>query len=215
MRVRKESTKEKTLHEDTRSTDKKKLKTTRNVEIGWIHVDGNGAKQVRTKQGGGTRKIQFPTDAGLKAILEEEQKLFFPGGIFPKGPVSDNQFEVWDFKQNRLTDEICQSIGIMYMTAKLSMLRFCIATRPKEAEDDASERSDVVVVWSHSSSETSTAELQVGDAIVDSDEVQPALQMSVDAEITFGPLHDVDEDTDDTLIYEGFPCPLVHLIQRM
>ena len=206
MRVRKEGTKEKTLHEDTRTTDPKKLKSTRNVEIGWIHDDGKGAKQVRTKQGGGTRKTQLPTDAGLKAIVEEGQELFFPGGISPKGPVSDFQFEVWDFKQNRLTDETCQSIGIMYMTAKLSMLRFYIATRPKEVEDDASETSDVVLVSSHSSNETSTAQLQVGDATVDFD-VQSALEMSVDAEITFGPLHDIDEDTDDTLIYEGFLIP--------
>ncbi|KAL7379896.1 hypothetical protein ABVT39_007981 [Epinephelus coioides] len=161
MRVRKESSKEKTLHEDTRTTDKKKPKTTQNVEIAWIHDNG---------------------------------------------PVSDYQFEVWDFKQNCLTNETCQSIGIMYMTAKLSMLRFYTATRPKEAEDDASKTSDVVVVSSHSSNETSTAELQVGDAIVDF-EVQPALQMSVDAEITFGPLHNVDEDTDDMLIYEGFLMP--------
>ena len=74
------------------------------------------------------------------------------------------------------------------MTAKLSMLRFYIATRPKEVEDDASETSDVVLVSSHSSNETSTAQLQVGDATVDFD-VQSALEMSVDAEITFGPLH--------------------------
>ena len=57
MKVRKESTKENTSHADTRTTQTKKLKTTRNVEIGWIHSYGNVAKQVRAKQGGGTRKI--------------------------------------------------------------------------------------------------------------------------------------------------------------
>jgi len=66
------------------------------------------------------------------------------------------------------------------------MLRFYIATRTKEVEDDASETSDVVLVSSHSSNETSTAQLQVEDATVDFDELQPALEMSVDAEITFG-----------------------------
>lgn len=91
----------------------------------------------------------------------------------------------------------------------MSMLRFYIATRPIEVEDDASETFDVILVSSHSSNQTTppTAELQVGDAIVDCDEVQPALEMSVDAEINFGPLHDVDEDTDDTLVYEGFLMP--------
>ena len=92
------------------------------------------------------------------------------------------------------------------MTAKLSMLRFYIATRPKEVEDDASETSDVILVSSHSSNETSTAQLQVRDAAVDFD-VQSSLEMSVDAEITFGPLHDVVEDTGDTLISESFLIP--------
>ena len=166
---------------------------------------------MRTKQGGGTRKIQLPTDAGLKDILTEGQKLFFPGGIFLKGSVSVFQFEVWDFKQNCLTDETCHdmtlAIGMMYMTAKLSMLRFYIATRTREVTDDASETSDVILISSHTSNDTSTAELQVGDVIVTFDEAQPALNMSVDAEITFGPLHDVEADTDDTLIYEGFHIP--------
>ncbi|XP_030290699.1 uncharacterized protein LOC115592255 isoform X9 [Sparus aurata] len=45
MKVRKEITKENASHADTRTTQNKKLKTTRNVEIGWIHSDGNIAKQ--------------------------------------------------------------------------------------------------------------------------------------------------------------------------
>ena len=91
------------------------LKTTRNVEIGWFHNDGKAAKQVRTKQGGGTRKIQLPVDAGIKDILQEGKKLFFPDGISTKGSESDFEFEVWDFKQNCLNNDTCESIGTMYI----------------------------------------------------------------------------------------------------
>ena len=207
MKVRKEGTKENISHADTRTTQTKKLKTTRNVEIGWIHSDGHIAKQVRAKQGGGTRKIQLAVNAGLKDILQEGKKLFFPDGISPKGPESDFEFEVWDFKQNHLTVDTCLSIGTMYETARLTMLRFYIATKPKDLEDDASETSEVILVSAHSGNEISTAELQVGEVMLGFDGVQSSLNVSVDSEITFGPIYGTEEDTEDTLIYEGFPMP--------
>ena len=86
MKVRQESTNEDTTHVDKRATSTtrtKKLKTTRNVELGWIHSDKNKAKQVRGKQGGGTRIVQLENDAGLEEILQVGKKLFFPGGISP------------------------------------------------------------------------------------------------------------------------------------
>ncbi|KAJ8007783.1 hypothetical protein DPEC_G00097780 [Dallia pectoralis] len=196
MEVRKDGTKKNTSHSDTQT---KKLKTTRNVEIGWIHSDSHIAKQVRAKQGGGTRKIQLEVNAGLKEILQEGKKLFFPDGISPKGPESDFEFEVWDFKQNHLTVDTCLSIGTMYQTARLTMLRFYIATKPKHLEDDASKTSD--------GNEINAAELQVGEIMLGSDGVQSSLNLSVDSEITFGPIYSTEEDTEDTLIYEGFPMP--------
>ncbi|XP_038586911.1 uncharacterized protein LOC119912009 [Micropterus salmoides] len=205
MKVRKEGTKENVSDADTRSTQTKKLKTTRNVEIGWIHSDGNVARQVRAKQGGGTRKVKLAINAGLKDILQEGKKLFFPDGISPKGSESDFEFEVWDFKQNRLTDDTCLSIGTMYETSRLTMLRFYIATKQKEL-DDTSETSEVILVSAHSGNEINTADLQVEYVMGDFDGVQRSLDMSVDS-ITFGPLYSVEEDTDDTLIYEGFFTP--------
>lgn len=187
------STKENTSHADTRTTQTKKLKTTRNVEIGWIHSNGNVVKQVRAKKGGGTRKIQLDIHAGFKDILQEGRKLFFLDGISPKGLESDFEFEVWDFKQNRLTDDTCLSVDTMYETARLTMLHFYIATKPKELEDDASEKSEVILVSAHSGNEINTAELQVGDVMDDFDADQPASEMSVVSEITFGPLYVVEQ----------------------
>ena len=210
MKVRKESTNEDTTHADKRATSTtrtKKLKTTRNVEIGWIHSDKNKAKQVRGKQGGGTRKVQLENDAGLEEILQAGKKLFFPDGISPKGSESDFEFEVWDFKQNCLTNDTCLSIGTMYETVRLTMLRFYIATKPKELEDDASETSEVLLVSAHSGFENHSAEVQVEDVIGDFDGVHSALEMSVVSEITFGPIYGVEDDTEDTLIFEGLTMP--------
>nr|XP_020466749.1 uncharacterized protein LOC109966335 isoform X2 [Monopterus albus]XP_020466750.1 uncharacterized protein LOC109966335 isoform X2 [Monopterus albus] len=204
MKLRKVSSDENSSQGESTTTQTKKLKTTRNVEIGWIHSDGNIAKQVRAKQGGGTRKIKMAVDAGLKDILQEGKKLFFPDGISPKGSESDFEFEVWDFKQNCLTDDTCHSIGTMYETARLTMLRFYIATKPKELEDDASDTSEVILVSAQGGSEITTAELQVGDVMGDFDGVHPAFEMSVNSEIKIGLLYNVEEDR---LIYAGFLMP--------
>ncbi|XP_051917104.1 uncharacterized protein LOC127597797 [Hippocampus zosterae] len=146
MKIRKEDGKEDTSSKTQQARQTKRQKTTRNVAIGWIHNDGKITKQVREKQGGGTRKFQMSTEAGLKEILKEGKKLFFPDGISPKGSELDFQFEVWDFKQNLLTDETCQSIGNMYEAAKLTLLRFYIATRPKDDHHDGSTASKEVLV---------------------------------------------------------------------
>ncbi|KAL3987646.1 hypothetical protein ACER0C_014761 [Sarotherodon galilaeus] len=175
----------------TRKESPKENTSTRNVEIGWIHSDGKIAKQVRAKQGGCTRKIQMATDAGLKDILHEGNKLFFPDGISPKGSETDFEFE---------------SIGNMYKAARLTMLRFYIATKPKDPEEDASETSEVAFVSESSGSDINP--LQVGEVRGNFDEVIAGSEISDDSEITFGPIFDAEEDTEDTLVYEGFLVPL-------
>ncbi|XP_053734436.1 uncharacterized protein LOC128766904 [Synchiropus splendidus] len=205
MKLRNESAKGDTASK-TKIQQIKRQKTTRNVAIGWIHNDGKIAKQVREKQGGGTRKVKMSTEAGLKDILEEGKKLFFPGGISPKGSELDFEFEVWDFKQNCLTDDTCQSIGNMYEAAKLTLLRFYIATRRKDEQDDASTTTGEVLALSHNGSENNSAEIE--EVTVESSEVYVSLDISVDSEITFGPTYDAEEDTEVTLIYDGPAMPL-------
>ena len=52
--------------------NKNASKSPRKVEIGWIH---NG-KSVRTKSGGGTRKLDIPNSANTDRILQEGRKIF-------------------------------------------------------------------------------------------------------------------------------------------
>lgn len=119
-------------------------------------------------------------NAGLKDILEEGKKLFFPDRISPQGSESDFEFEVWDC----LTNDKCLSIGTMYEAARLTMLRFYVATKPKEHDDDTSETSEVILVSASGGSEITSTELQLGDVMVDFNGVQPALEMSVISEVT-------------------------------
>ncbi|XP_034051655.1 uncharacterized protein LOC117532431 [Gymnodraco acuticeps] len=203
MTVRSESSQGNASGTETRKTQTKKLKATRNIEIGWIHNDTNTTKQVRAKQGGGTRTIKLSTNAGLNEILETGKTLFFPDGISPKGPELEFDFEVWDFKQNCLTAETCPSISTMYKTVQMTMLRFYIATKRKPS---ANADSDTV-------EETSEFNLVSGenddytDVIIVLDDIQRSLNISSDPEITFGPHFGIEEDEEDTLIFENVPVP--------
>ncbi|ROL43003.1 hypothetical protein DPX16_5556 [Anabarilius grahami] len=73
MKLRKQSTTE-PQSEETPETSKPKSRgkaSKRQIEIGWIHADNKETKQVRTKQGGGTRKLAMDINAGYNEILKE------------------------------------------------------------------------------------------------------------------------------------------------
>ncbi|KAL4009633.1 hypothetical protein ACER0C_003485 [Sarotherodon galilaeus] len=155
------------------------------------------------------------TDAGIRQTKKQKATRNVEiGWIHSDGKIAkqvrakqgDFEFEVWDFKQNHLTDDTCQSIGNMYEAARLTMLRFYIATKPKDPEEDASETSEVVFVSESSGSDINP--LQVGEVGGNFDEVITGSEISDDPEITFGPIFDAEEDTEDTLVYEGFLVPL-------
>ena len=78
----KKSTKENEAEPQTSRSDSKRKLTTRTVEICWIHQDKGGAKQVRAKQGGGTRTVVMDINGGFNDILEEGKSLFFPKWCF-------------------------------------------------------------------------------------------------------------------------------------
>ncbi|KAK1904264.1 Pentatricopeptide repeat-containing protein [Dissostichus eleginoides] len=85
----------------------------------------------------------------------------------------------------------------------MTMLRFYIATKPKPS---ANADSDTV-------EETSEFNLVSGenddytDVIIVLDDTQRSLDISSDPEITFGPHFGIEEDEEDTLIFENVPIP--------
>ncbi len=116
------------------------------IEIGWIHTENKVTKQIRSKQGGGTRKVSVDIQSGYDDILKEGKALFFPEGTSSKGQESDFEFDVWDFKQNILPKDVV--IEDIYSTVKLPILRFYLATKPKlllseESDDELTFATDV------------------------------------------------------------------------
>lgn len=65
--------------------------------MGWIHKCGSKSIQIRSKKGGGTRKLTLSKDATTrKDLLDMGKMLFFLNGESSKGSQNDFEFEVWD-----------------------------------------------------------------------------------------------------------------------
>ena len=99
LKLRKETHSGEEEPETSHKTRGRAKKATRNIEIGWIHTENQVPKQVRAKQGGGTRKIAMDIQAGYDKIMKQGKALFFPEGTSSKGQESDFEFDVWDFKK--------------------------------------------------------------------------------------------------------------------
>ncbi|XP_073798489.1 uncharacterized protein [Danio rerio] len=102
-------------------------RTTRRIEIGWLHYGRNGYQQVRTNNGGGTRHLTVQKETTVEQIMEMGKNLFFPNGESPKGPEADFTFHVCDFKRNPIV--LDSTVGNLYEQTKLKLLRFYICTK--------------------------------------------------------------------------------------
>ncbi|KAK0137748.1 hypothetical protein N1851_026052 [Merluccius polli] len=111
-------------------------KTSRKVEIGWLHFGSNGYSQVRTNHGGGTRHAALAKTTTVAQIMELGKDLFFPDGHSTKGPAKDFMFEICDFKMNNIL--LDNTVGQMYEQTKLKLLRFYICTKEGASTDHSS-----------------------------------------------------------------------------
>ncbi|KAI7790045.1 hypothetical protein IRJ41_001849 [Triplophysa rosa] len=229
MKIRKEGNEDEPQTSNKKASCKAKCK--RNIEIGWLHKENGIIKQVRTRQGGGTRKIQVNVQAGYDDLLKEGKALFFNNGTSTKGHESEFDFEVWDFKQNPLPKDL--SVGVIYETVKLPMMSFYITTCPKrnmteESTDEPDQDSDAFDSdlskdddWSaqneYEQQEINEPHDTPPDVFLIYDEeiisvhssedhtASMMLNVSSDPEITFGPQQNTEGDSlSDTVIHE--PC---------
>ncbi|KAK6472735.1 hypothetical protein HHUSO_G28534 [Huso huso] len=97
-------------------------KHTRRVEFGWIH----NKKQVRKRQGGGTRKIDVVRSAKKKELLVLGKDIFFPNGLSTKGHISEFKFDILDFKEITLPDNI--TVADCYEIFKTGIVTFYLHT---------------------------------------------------------------------------------------
>ncbi|XP_059181256.1 uncharacterized protein LOC131960060 [Centropristis striata] len=116
-------------------------KTSRKIEIGWLHFYNNEYHQVRTKNGGGTRHAAAEKTTTVAQILKLGKELFFPNGQSPKGQADDFTFEVCDFKRKRIIFD--DTVGRLYEQTKMKLLRFYICTKEEgPATDQSSSEED-------------------------------------------------------------------------
>ncbi len=115
-------------------------RTSRRIEIGWLHFGRNGYQQVRTNNGGGTRHLTVQKKTTVLQIMEMGKKLFFPNGESPKGPETDLTFHVCDFKRNHIPMD--STVGDLYELTKLKLLRFYICTKQEVCLTDVESLSD-------------------------------------------------------------------------
>lgn len=158
--------------------NKNACKDTRRLELGWIH---NG-KQVRTKCGGGTRKLNVPKTAVYDDLIKLGKELFSPRGQSKKGPEISFSFKIYDFQECERPRDI--TVGGLYESVKLGVLRFYL------------------VILDLEESEASSDDLQTSDTPSEQNDdcyITGETYLSSDDEIQFGPVEDPDYNSDDTL----------------
>ncbi|XP_048040617.1 uncharacterized protein LOC125264845 [Megalobrama amblycephala] len=109
-------------------------KSMRKIEMGWMHFREGKFTQVRTKKGGGTRKISVSKDCRKKDLLEKATELFFPDEKSSMGSFTDFVVDVTDFQEQTIDEQI--TVGELYELTKLPVLRFYLTTKKKVIASD-------------------------------------------------------------------------------
>ncbi|KAL2079591.1 hypothetical protein ACEWY4_025335 [Coilia grayii] len=129
--------------ESERNPPKKTRKTMRKVELGWMNYDERDGifKQVRTKRGGGTRKIDVCKDVVKEDLIRIARGLFFPCGRNAEGGIEEFEFDLMDFKQAVVSDDT--TVGELYDDTGLTLLRFYLSSQRKtDSETHQSEEQE-------------------------------------------------------------------------
>ncbi|XP_073727925.1 uncharacterized protein [Misgurnus anguillicaudatus] len=115
-------------------TVKNAQKNMQKIEMGWMHFREGKFTQVRTKKGGGTRKISVSKDCRKSELLEKAAELFFPGEKCSEGSIADFVVDITDFQEQAIDEQI--TVGELYDQTKLPVLRFYLTTRKKVIASD-------------------------------------------------------------------------------
>ncbi|XP_053303389.1 uncharacterized protein LOC128462122 [Pleuronectes platessa] len=108
-------------------------KMTRKIEIGWI----NDKRQVRKRNGGGTRLLDISKTATKKDILSHAKGLFFPNEKSIHGIWEEFSHDIVDFQEANLEDSI--SVRELYEAQKFGVLRFYLFTEHLTNREDITE----------------------------------------------------------------------------
>ncbi|XP_041440422.1 uncharacterized protein LOC121400700 [Xenopus laevis] len=153
-------------------------------------------------------------DAGKQEIMDEGKCLFFPNGKSSKGHESLFKFDVCDFQQNSLSPDV--TIGCMYDTIKLPVLRFYLTTEKinqncntNACNSEFMNQPGILVTEPETYVEgaftqNTVEEVQEQDSYSSNIIIQASFASDIivnsDDEITFAPIIGV-EDLNDTLLW--------------
>ncbi|KAK3730141.1 hypothetical protein QZH41_015851 [Actinostola sp. cb2023] len=102
----------KTEDRDSASHSASSVKTrkTRKIILGWMHYIHNQSRfvTVRLNNGGGTRKIDLPSNASKDDIIQEGKMLFFPDGLSSNGVASEMVFDLASFKGETIAETLTE-----------------------------------------------------------------------------------------------------------
>lgn len=88
-----------------------------------------GFVQMRTKKGGGTRKISAYKEWKKTELIEEAIRLFFPNGKNGQGSVTEFEVDLMDFGEHSLDDD--STVGELYEATKFTIMRFYLTTKKR------------------------------------------------------------------------------------
>ncbi|KAA0718503.1 hypothetical protein E1301_Tti013083 [Triplophysa tibetana] len=124
---------------DQQTTTKKTVQRQRKVEIGWMHHDGEGFVQMRTKKRRWNKKAECAKRLGKKELIEEAILLFFQNGKNAHGTISEFEVDLMNYQEMSLDEN--STVAELYDASKLTMIRFYLTTR-KRGMDAVEEISD-------------------------------------------------------------------------
>ena len=113
------------------------LRNTRKIEIGWINFNGITFSQVKSKRGGGTRKVDMLKTSTSGDILQKAKELFFPNGISTLGNEDEFAFTLTDYAERQI--ENADNLAEMYNQSCMTVLRFYMSTKMKVEDTSANE----------------------------------------------------------------------------
>jgi hypothetical protein len=190
-------------------------KSTRKIELGWKNYNEVQGKyiQMRKSKGGGTRNLSISKSATKHDILHKATELFFPEGQIMIGKtkydLAEYDIDLWDFKEVKMLEDI--TVGDIYDSTKLPMLRFYVVTHPIEQHIKINEPDDNQHTEVNELVHTDLPEVDVmSDDLNDEldadvvDIVAQALGTSVLSDVQFGPFT-AESFLEDTLIYDPEP----------
>ncbi|KAA0710797.1 hypothetical protein E1301_Tti023617 [Triplophysa tibetana] len=104
----------------------------RKIEMGWMNYDEGEEtfKQVRTRKGGGTRKVHVSKDSQKSDLIQEAIQLFFGDGKNTLGEITDFEVDLKNYKDLSVDEHT--TVGKLYAETKLPILRFYLTTKKKK-----------------------------------------------------------------------------------